>query len=93
MGSLDAPEEVVGDAADTGVEDVLDEDVHHVLAAHRAGAELRIQSTKGERERGGWLVTVIELRSQLPFMGRDERVKPGSVREEGADAPWRSPPA
>jgi hypothetical protein len=52
--------------------------------AHRA---------RRERERGGWLVTVIELRSQLPFMGRDERVKPGSVREEGADAPWRSPPA
>lgn len=35
-----APEEVVGDATDASVEDVLDENVHDVLGADGASAEL-----------------------------------------------------
>jgi len=37
---LHAPEEVEGDGTDAGVQDVLDEDVHYVLAAHGARAQL-----------------------------------------------------
>ena len=46
-----APEEVEGDAADARVEDILDEDVHHVLGAHGAGAQLQ-QGVRGGEMKG-----------------------------------------
>jgi hypothetical protein len=39
-GGLHAPEDVECDGTDAGVQDVLDEDVHHVLAAHGPRAQL-----------------------------------------------------
>jgi len=44
-----APEEVEGDGPDARVEDILDEDVHHVLGADRAGAELQGQRQSSAR--------------------------------------------